>query len=98
MVRKYVRKRPSPWRNLDRRMLAAARLRDRGLSLRQAAGELAVSYETIRRDLARWDREHANVVPLTVTPSRHKSPPAGPDVTPECDSAEVISITGRQSS
>lgn len=86
MVRQYKRKGKTPWRNKDKRMAAAVRKRGEGKSLREIAEELAVSYETIRRDLAR-----SNVVPLiprAVTSARHVLPPAGRDVTDECDSEQ----------
>ena len=92
-MRKYKRKRPRRWRDTNKRMVAAVRCRTRGLSLRQTAGRLAVSYETIRRDLARWDRDHANVVelvPESVTNACHISPPGGQIATPECDSDSAV--------
>lgn len=84
-MRKYKRKRPSGWADKDQRMILAARLRDEGKSLRQAARVLGVTYETVRRDLARWDAAaHGNVIELsqrrvTTRPAR------GRDVTPGCD-------------
>lgn len=52
----------------DKRMAAAVRLRTEGLSLRQIASQLEVSYQTISNDLARWDAQQpklpANVLPL----------------------------------
>lgn len=88
-MRNYKRKRPRRWRDTDKRMVAAARLRGKGLSLRETAERLAVSHETVRRDLAKWDREHANVTALPrqpVTSDCLISPPGGQLVTPECDS------------
>ncbi len=93
-MRNYRRKGHIPWRDVNKRAAAAVRMRTQGLSLRQIGRELTVSYETVRRDLARWDREHANVAVLprtAVTSACHISPPGGRDVTPECDS-EVIPI------
>ena len=68
MVRQYRRKHP---RNPGRRMEAAARLRAEGLSLRQIAERLAVSHDTVWRDLARWAGSRSNVsdLPVRNTPS-----------------------------
>ena len=94
-LRNYKRK---PGRgNPDKRMARVAELRAEGLSLRQIAERLACSYMTAKRDLDRWDREHANVVPLSHPPVT-KSPHGGQFVTPECDSADpnVISLSDRR--
>ena len=56
-MRNYKPKRPKSPR--DARMNRAARLRAGGNSLRQIAAEQDVSYETVRRDLARWDALNA---------------------------------------
>jgi DNA-binding CsgD family transcriptional regulator len=76
MVRTYKRKGPRPWRDKDKRMAAAVRLRAEGKSLREIAAVLRVSPQTIMRDLQRYDeksREQAavfqNVFQLPV-PSR----------------------------
>jgi transposase len=58
-VKKYKRKHA---RNPDKRMAAAVRLRAQGLSLRQIGEQLACSYQTVARDLNRWQRERPNVV------------------------------------
>jgi DNA invertase Pin-like site-specific DNA recombinase len=63
-VRTYKRKRVGVWRNKDKRMAAAVRLRAEGLSLRQIADQLAIGLGTVHRDLARWEREHSNVTLL----------------------------------
>jgi orotate phosphoribosyltransferase-like protein len=56
------------WRNPDKRMARAVELRAQGWSLRRIGAELAVSEGTIRLDLARWERLHAEaegcVIPL----------------------------------
>lgn len=83
-MRNYKRK-----RNPRGRMLRAVELRAEGKSLRQIAAELDCSYMTVKRDLDKWDREHANVVPLSHPPVT-KLPPRGENVTPECDSAASI--------
>ena len=44
-------------RRRNMRMEDAVRLRGKGWSLRQIASRLCVSYETIRRDLDRWQRD-----------------------------------------
>jgi hypothetical protein len=97
-MRTYERKGPRPWRNKDKRMIAAVRLRVEGKSLREIAKELTVSHETVRRDLARWHREHANVAALPVTSACHISPPRGQLVTPECDSGDghVVAMSDRR--
>ena len=85
-VRKYKRKHA---RNPDKRMAAAVRLRARGLSLRQIAGELACSYQTVANDIARWERERPNVVQLS-NPAVKTAPPRGENLTPEFDSPTNI--------
>jgi hypothetical protein len=70
-------------------MAAAVRLRADGLSLRQIGSELACSYQTVANDLARWDGEHSNVVPLSKTPVKN-SPQRGTDLTPEFDSKSNV--------
>jgi hypothetical protein len=62
----------------DRRMAVAVRLTAEGLSLRQAAARLSVSYQTIARDLARWDREGRAMPPAIVRLSRPAVTPAIP--------------------
>lgn len=83
MPRTYKRKRP---RNPDKRMAAAVRLRTEGLSLRQIAERLAVHHRTVERDLARWDAERPNVLPLLSHSGVASLPPRGEKATPECDS------------
>ena len=85
--RRRLEKRRVPAR--DKRMAAAAKLRAAGKSLRQIAGELGVSYQTVSNDLARWDAQQparpANVVPLTRKVSKNGvsfCPPGGKDMTP----------------
>jgi hypothetical protein len=97
-VRTYKRKRPPQWRDKDKRMVLAARLRGEGMSLRGTAAELGVSYETVRRDLARWDTASGTVIDL----SRRRvtsHPPAGRDVTPGRDrprtTAEALGLPAR---
>jgi DNA invertase Pin-like site-specific DNA recombinase len=90
-VRTYKRK---PGRvNPDRRMARAVELRAEGLSLRQTAERLSCSHQTVPRDLARWEREHANVVPLSHPPVTN-SPPGGQFGTTEWDSepASVVQL------
>lgn len=75
MVRKYQRKRKTPWPDKDKRMAAAVRKRTEGKNNCQIAGELGVDERTVRRDLARWEVLHpANVVPLP----RHFASATGP--------------------
>jgi hypothetical protein len=90
MVRNYKRKHA---RNPDRRMIAAVRARERGMSLRQTAECLACSHQTVANDLARYDREHANVLPLSNSPVKN-TPPGGKDLTPALDS-NVVSLADR---
>ncbi len=91
MVRRYRRKH---LRDPARRMAAAARLRAEGLSLRQIAVRLAVSHETVRRDLARRGEAQARLSHLPVT----NLPRRGELVTPGCDSADSNVIPLRRSS
>ncbi len=93
MARKYKRKH---LRNPDRRMAAAVRLRVAGMSLRQIASELAVTHTTVRRDLARWDHEHPNVVPLLEHSAGTNSPRRGGNVPAECSSDETNVIELRR--
>lgn len=97
MPRTYQRKRPRQWRDKDKRMTAAMRLRDQGMSLRQIGKALAVSEGTVRNDLARWEREHpANVVPL-VRKTTAQSSPAGGEIThPDYAPEEPISMIARR--
>lgn len=77
MVRAYKRKRPRQWRDKDKRMAAAVRLRAEGKNNCQIAEELAVSEGTVRNDLKRWQALNpANVLPLA-RKSDSKSRPAG---------------------
>ncbi len=105
-VRNYKRKRPRQWRDKDKRMRAAVRMRGEGMSLRQSAKELAVSYQTVSNDLARWDAQQAsapaNVVSLSRKVSRSgvkSDPPGGRDLTPEIDTrttGEVLGLTAKE--
>lgn len=69
----------------DRRAAKVARLLAEGLSLRQAAAELGVSYQTVANDRARWRQQHANVIPLSRNGVSF-APPRGQKDTPEIDS------------
>jgi hypothetical protein len=66
VVRNYKRKRATPWRDKDKRMTLAVRMRAEGKSLRETAAELAVGKDTISRDLARWDAQQASAAPSNV--------------------------------
>lgn len=95
-MRTYKRK---PGRvNPDKRMIRAAELRAEGLSLRQIAERLACTHTTTRRDLERWDRQNANVVPLVEHSAGTFTPPRGRDVPAECSSGDsnVIAISDRR--
>lgn len=94
-MRKYKRKRPAQWRDKDKRMLAAVRLRADGKSLREIAKELAVSYQTVANDLARWERERPNVILLS-NPAVKSYPPPGQDLTPEFDREPAVLPLRRQ--
>ena len=90
-MRKYKRK---PGRvNPDRRMARAVELRAEGLSLRQIAERLSCSFSTVRNDLAQWEHEHANVVPLCKIAVQNP-PPGGQECTPEMHSepSNVVSF------
>ena len=91
-MRNYKRQGPRPWRDKDKRMAAAVRLRAQGKSLREIGAALRVSYETIRGDLARWDAKQAstpsNIVQLSrkvSNPAVKSDPATGRDLTPEFD-------------
>ena len=93
-MRKYRRKGPRPWRDKDRRMILAVRLRGEGMSLRQIGRELAVSEGTVRNDLARWQRTSSNVVPLVRKTGAQTRPAGGeithPDFAPPQTTAEAL--------
>lgn len=72
-MRTYRRKRPRQWRDKDKRMTLAVRLRGEGKSLRQIAQELGVNHETVRNDLARWARTQEATPDNVVTLSRKAS-------------------------
>lgn len=77
--RRRLERRRTPAR--DKRMTEAVRLRAQGLSLRQIAAELAVSYQTVSNDLARWDAQKpktpANVIPLRQKVAGESDPAGG---------------------
>jgi transposase len=80
----------------DRRMAVAVRLSAEGLSLRQTAARLSVSYQTVARDLARWEQVRS-AMPLKIVrlsrPAVTNVPPRGRNVTPRCDTgADVIPL------
>jgi hypothetical protein len=75
-------------------MLRAARLRGEGKSLREIGAEIGVSYQTVLRDLRKWDAEQAQVSHLPVS----KLPPGGGNVTPGCDSENAAVLPLRRSS
>ncbi len=94
-MRNYKRK---PGRvNPDRRMARAVELRAEGLSLRQIGERLACNEITVRRDLARWERERPNVTPLRHSPATF-SPRGGKDVAAECRSEDsnIVAINDRR--
>ena len=62
-MRNYKRKTPRRG-SRDKRMATVARLHAEGLSLRQIAQRLAIHHSTVAADLARWQCERPNVVPL----------------------------------
>lgn len=95
MVRQYKRKRPGQWRDKDKRMNLAARLRTEGKSLREIGEQLAVSAPTAMRDLRRYDELAAkkaeafqNVFQLPVT-----SRPAGGDLKHADETPDETSMT-----
>lgn len=87
-------------------MQAAVRMRAEGKSLREIGTELAVTYETVRRDLARWDAQAtaapSNVVSLSQKLSHRpvtSDPTQGQLVTPECDTrttGEALGLTAKE--
>jgi len=48
------------WKQPDKRMEAAIRMRAAGWSLRKIAGHLGVSEGTIRNDLGRWEQQNVD--------------------------------------
>jgi transposase len=48
------------WKDPDKRMAAAVRMREGGLSLRQIGDRLGVSKDTIQRDLARYESQEVS--------------------------------------
>jgi hypothetical protein len=92
-MRNYKRKRSHQWRDKNKRMTAAVRLRAQGKSLRDIGKELAVSEGTVRNDLKRWRAEHPNVVPLRK--SGAQSYPAGGEIT-QPDYAPIASFNSRR--
>jgi hypothetical protein len=89
-MRNYKRK---PGRvNPDKRMVRAAELRAEGLSLRQIAGRLSCSHDTIWRDLMRWNACNVSEMPVRNSPQR------GENLTPESDTDDpnVISLSDRR--
>lgn len=77
----------------DERMAVAVRYRADGLTLRQSAERMLVSYGTVRRDLIRWDRVKAGMPPriariaAAVTQSRYVGPHDGTPETPDVTGA-----------
>jgi len=103
VVRQYKRKRPRQWRDKDRRMALAVRMRAEGKSTRQIGEELAVSHQTVMRDLARWDERQAAVVQNVVQfpgPSRPQQGnldhPNGPDSGPLKTTGEALGLTAKE--
>lgn len=88
-MRNYKRKRPSQWRDKDKRMTLAVQMRAQGMSLREVAKELAVSYQTVANDLQRWERERPNVALLSKTAVK-SYPATGQDLTAEFDSEAAV--------
>lgn len=76
------------WRNPDKRMAEAVDLRRRGWSLRRIGTELAVSEVTIRRDLARWEREQFDAL-VELNDMRHDAATCRTDVALECRSNDA---------
>jgi Homeodomain-like domain-containing protein len=79
---------PRPQMDKDRRMAVAVRLTAEGLSLREVAARLSVSYMTVARDLARWEQVRASM-PLAIIrlsrPAVTNRAPGAADVTAPCD-------------
>lgn len=102
MVRQYKRKRPRQWRDKDKRMALAVRMRAEGKSTHQTAAALAVSHQTVMRDLARWDERQQvvqNVVqfPGPFRPTRgNLDHPLGPDAGPLKTTGEALGLTVKE--
>jgi hypothetical protein len=76
----------------DERMAVAARYRAEGLTLRQSAERMLVSYGTVRRDLSRWDRVKADM-PQRI--ARLSAPVTQPCyIGPRDGTAEAPDVTG----
>lgn len=101
-MRTYKRKRPRQWRDKDKRMALAVRMRAEGKSTHQTAAELAVSHQTVMRDLARWDERQQvvqNVVqfPGPSRPARGNLDHAdGPDSGPAKTTGEALGLTAKE--
>lgn len=63
MTRTYKRKTPKRG-SRDKRMATVARLHAGGVSNREIGRLLSIDHKTVASDLARWERERPNVVPL----------------------------------
>jgi transposase len=48
------------WKDPEKRMAAVVRMRAGGLSLRQIGDRLGVSYQTVARDLARYEDQEVS--------------------------------------
>jgi len=84
-------------------MALAVRMRGEGMSTHQIGAELAVSHQTVMRDLARWDERQSPVVHNVVQfpgPSRPRGGnldrPDGPDSGPARTTGEVMGLTVRE--
>lgn len=79
----------------DERMAVAARYRGEGLTLRQSAERMLVSYGTVRRDLIRWDRVKAGM-PSRI--ARIATPVTQPRYIGPCDDADTPDVAGARNS
>jgi hypothetical protein len=75
----------------DERMAVAVRYRAEGLTLRQSAERMLVSYGTVRRDLVRWDQV-SHLMPVRI--ARLSVPVTQPRyIGPRDDTADVPDVT-----
>lgn len=91
MVRHYKRKGARPWRDKDKRMALAVRMRAEGASLREIGKELAVTHPTVLADLRKWDALHPNVVSLPVNRDGKSHPAGGETYQPDLPPGEPAS-------
>lgn len=94
-MRNYKRKRPRQWRDKNKRMAAAVRLRTAGKSTHETGALLAVSHQTVMRDLARWDAQQSAVQNVVHFPGPSR-PRGGNLDQPDGPLPEPVAINARR--